>query len=422
MTYPSFTHRDRTNAVDEGDAAGSRFGAHNTEADEGPVTNLEASAEDVDREPVADLDNRETIGLNDREDDFDDGVDARENDTDNADGDEDDDSVEDDEDQDDDSVDDAAARTDDLHAAEDTDEDTDEDADEDTDVEASDRAGRGLTDSDAEDAAADADSEIDDGHGVDAVDSHGIDAVVVTPFDVEDRTDAATESESFDNPAETPIPEVVDTVSGPVIVDADVADATAPDASDADADPDASEADAEADADAAATGDTGTLTRPIDDEAVADGAVVVVGEVVDEDGYAGRAPDEQVAPHEQVAADEQVINGEQVIDGQVVEQVTPSGNMRPGDAPLSEAAGSLVDSAALRERWQQAQLGFIDDPHGSATAARAIAAESLEGHIAALRARQTELDSWQDDAAPDTEVLRAAMRGYRDLVASFTEA
>jgi hypothetical protein len=65
-------------------------------------------------------------------------------------------------------------------------------------------------------------------------------------------------------------------------------------------------------------------------------------------------------------------------------------------------------------------LGFIDDPRGATDAARTIAGEALESHIDALRARAAELDSWQGDSSPDTEVLRAAMRGYRDLVATLT--
>ena len=94
--------------------------------------------------------------------------------------------------------------------------------------------------------------------------------------------------------------------------------------------------------------------------------------------------------------------------------------MRPGDAPVSETMAPPVDAAAIHERWQQAQLSFIDDPQAAAEAARAIATEVLENHIELLRARQAELDSWQGDSAPDTEILRAAMRGYRDMVTSLT--
>jgi hypothetical protein len=98
-----------------------------------------------------------------------------------------------------------------------------------------------------------------------------------------------------------------------------------------------------------------------------------------------------------------------------------AGAMRPGDAEVPAAgAGPLGDVDTLRDRWQQAQLGFIDDPQESVRTARTIAGEALEAHVARLRERLDSLDSWQQSQSPDTEVLRAAMRGYRTVVESLS--
>ena len=47
--------------------------------------------------------------------------------------------------------------------------------------------------------------------------------------------------------------------------------------------------------------------------------------------------------------------------------------------------------------------------------------EAVEARISALRDRQTALDGWQSEATPDTEVLRAAIQGYRDMLHSLTD-
>ncbi|HEY2794472.1 MAG TPA: hypothetical protein VGJ28_19070 [Micromonosporaceae bacterium] len=93
-----------------------------------------------------------------------------------------------------------------------------------------------------------------------------------------------------------------------------------------------------------------------------------------------------------------------------------NGEMRPGEAPVPGADVVDIDTDGLHDRWQQAQLGFIDDPRSSTADAHAIAADAVEAHITALRDRLTALDGWQQESTPDTEVLRAAMQGYRGLI------
>ena len=107
------------------------------------------------------------------------------------------------------------------------------------------------------------------------------------------------------------------------------------------------------------------------------------------------------------------------VDGTVTE-VTAVG-MMPGDAPVPDAPAQVPNAEATHDRWQQIQLGFIDDPRGSVESARSLVVEAVEARISALRDRQTALDGWQSEATPDTEVLRAAIQGYRDMLNSLTD-
>jgi hypothetical protein len=95
--------------------------------------------------------------------------------------------------------------------------------------------------------------------------------------------------------------------------------------------------------------------------------------------------------------------------------------MMPGDAPVVAPTAAAATGADSQERWQQVQLGFIDDPRGSVESARLLVVEAVEEKIAALRDKQNALDAWQNDASPDTEVLRATMQGYRDLLTSLSD-
>jgi len=96
--------------------------------------------------------------------------------------------------------------------------------------------------------------------------------------------------------------------------------------------------------------------------------------------------------------------------------------MMPGEAPVVGVASMAApDAQATHDRWQQVQLGFIDDPRASVEAARAMVAEAVEARIDAIRGRQAALDAWQSEQSPDTEVLRAAMRSYREMLNSMTD-
>ncbi|MBQ1084243.1 MULTISPECIES: hypothetical protein [unclassified Nocardiopsis] len=70
----------------------------------------------------------------------------------------------------------------------------------------------------------------------------------------------------------------------------------------------------------------------------------------------------------------------------------------------------------LRERWDEAQGEFVDDPPGSVRAADALASEVADAVIAEIEARRTALRTALEKADDDTEALRLALRDYRAFV------
>jgi hypothetical protein len=206
-------------------------------------------------------------------------------------------------------------------------------------------------------------------------------------------------------------------------VDSDDVDSADVDSADVNLD-DAEEEDSASEPTLAADDDTSDVDGIADIDA-GDGDVVDVevldGEVVEIDAASGTwtAEDDLAALIVVEPADQDVsaTPDDDLVADQGGAPVT-SGAMRPGDAPVPDAVPAMADASAIHTRWREAQLGFIDDPRSSALAAGGIAAETVEAHIAALRERLAALDAWQQDASPDTEVLRASMQGYRALVTS----
>ncbi|MWA05296.1 hypothetical protein F8568_043655 [Actinomadura sp. LD22] len=100
------------------------------------------------------------------------------------------------------------------------------------------------------------------------------------------------------------------------------------------------------------------------------------------------------------------------------------GGARPGLHPTPAGLGGVperlfdpADAERFRQRWHEVQSGFVDDPAESVRAADALAAEAVE---ALSRSAGTHRRALSDEAArhgaPDTERLRLALRGYRDLL------
>jgi hypothetical protein len=103
----------------------------------------------------------------------------------------------------------------------------------------------------------------------------------------------------------------------------------------------------------------------------------------------------------------------------------PEPAMEPAGPAAAAAPASLwADGAtdALRERWRDVQLRFVDDPRGATDEAQALVNEAIDTLTAALAERRSELDGWRSGdgdaggAETETERLRVAVRDYRDFL------
>lgn len=90
----------------------------------------------------------------------------------------------------------------------------------------------------------------------------------------------------------------------------------------------------------------------------------------------------------------------------------PATELRPGDVPVAPLAGFLTADAAqgLRDRWREAQLGFVDDPRQAVDDVKALVSEAVDQFTAALSAQRDDLDA---AAGEDTEQYRVAVQRYR---------
>ena len=87
--------------------------------------------------------------------------------------------------------------------------------------------------------------------------------------------------------------------------------------------------------------------------------------------------------------------------------------MMPGDAPVIDTPATMPNADEVHDRWQQIQLGFIDDPRGSVESARGLVVEAVEARISALRDRQSALDGWQSEATSIRRPLRSPTASLR---------
>jgi hypothetical protein len=92
----------------------------------------------------------------------------------------------------------------------------------------------------------------------------------------------------------------------------------------------------------------------------------------------------------------------------------------PGDqAEGAEELWSGQEVAALRDRWREVQLRFVDDPRAAADEAASIVDEARQGLAAAIDSRYDELGKWRTADKPaegDTEQLRVVVQRYRTFL------
>ena len=79
-----------------------------------------------------------------------------------------------------------------------------------------------------------------------------------------------------------------------------------------------------------------------------------------------------------------------------------------GPAPFFPAA----DTTAMRERWRDVQLRFVDDPKGATAEAAGLVDEAVDKLTSALRDQRGSLAKGTED----TEALRVELRSYRDIL------
>jgi hypothetical protein len=92
--------------------------------------------------------------------------------------------------------------------------------------------------------------------------------------------------------------------------------------------------------------------------------------------------------------------------------------LAPGEVPVTAVVvlweAEVVDG--YRDRWQQIQLRFIDNPRRAAEQAQGLVGDVCQGLTDALNRHRGELDRWQAAELDDTEELRVSVRRYRDLL------
>jgi hypothetical protein len=100
-----------------------------------------------------------------------------------------------------------------------------------------------------------------------------------------------------------------------------------------------------------------------------------------------------------------------------VQAALASGEEMLGDMPAMPPLGLWSDgyAQAVRERWRELQLRFIDDPHSVANDAERVVEETVAALTASLNAFKSDLDAWRSGPG-DTEQLRAAVHRYRDFL------
>jgi hypothetical protein len=74
------------------------------------------------------------------------------------------------------------------------------------------------------------------------------------------------------------------------------------------------------------------------------------------------------------------------------------------------------DAQSLRQRWQDLQLRFVDDPRNVAEEADFLVGEAVDTLTASLASLRADLSSWRSEGGGDTEQLRVAVQRYRQFL------
>ncbi len=105
-------------------------------------------------------------------------------------------------------------------------------------------------------------------------------------------------------------------------------------------------------------------------------------------------------------------------DSERAEGSGESAGLSPGDTredPVAALWGATSVND-LRAQWRELQLRFVDDPGEATAAAQSLVDSAVRSLTTTLLRQQQELDSWKSADGQDTEVLRVALRRYREFL------
>jgi len=120
--------------------------------------------------------------------------------------------------------------------------------------------------------------------------------------------------------------------------------------------------------------------------------------------------------HGESAVDERVEMEPEVEDAGVNEPVATE--RLEAEPPHDGVVGlwPVADAEALRERWREVQLRFVDDPRTAADEAGKLVDDAARVLVTTIESRRTELGGWRDNPTDDTEQLRLVVQGYREFM------
>lgn len=141
-----------------------------------------------------------------------------------------------------------------------------------------------------------------------------------------------------------------------------------------------------------------------------------------ENGYPPEAEHESTASVHPFTEDEPAATGlledDQAEDLASAEVMAPAQDLAPEDGPVdvTELGPLFGESRAgdFRQRWQEIQVGFVEDPANAVKRAEDLTGSILTSLTEALEERRGILDKSAQDG--DTEQLRLVIRQYREVL------
>jgi hypothetical protein len=146
----------------------------------------------------------------------------------------------------------------------------------------------------------------------------------------------------------------------------------------------------------------------------------VVDDTSPEAGVVDDEPNESAVVTEErgeSAVDERVEMDQPVVDDAGV--IEPVATEQPETEPSHDGVVGLwpvADAEAIRGRWREVQLRFVDDPGTAADEAGKLVDDAARVLVTTIESRRSELGGWRDNPTGDTEQLRLVVQGYREFM------